>query len=120
LPHKVDDISIGDVFLNYVKREGNVLGQWVSAERIVGPYYYDNKPIYKDGVWPHRWPVEPIRPRYIYGSGLIGRELVNEMEMFRGVSNWGLVLVWMVGKEIPRHDGKLLMERLNMGNPVHY
>jgi hypothetical protein len=118
LPRRAD-ISVGDIFLNYVKGERNTPGQWVSAERIVGPYRRDETQIYSAGVWPHRWPVERATPRYLAGDGLVAKDLIGGMEMFRGAtaSNWGSPLR-MQGREIPRADGELLVDLLASGTPA--
>lgn len=118
LPHEAP-ISAGDVFLNYVKGEGNVPGQWVSAEQIIGPYRRDETRYYRDGIWPHRWPVEPITPRYVAGDGVVARDLIGGMEMFRGMTprNWGLPLRTQ-GREVSRADGELLLRLLRSGTPA--
>lgn len=113
------DISVGDIFLNYVRQEGSVPGQWVSAERIVGPYLHDDTQIYLDGIWPHRWPVEPASPRYLAGDGIVAKDLVGGMDMFRGMTgaNWGSPLR-TAGREISQHDGELVLGLLRSGTPA--
>jgi hypothetical protein len=108
------DISVGDVFINYVRTEGPVLGQWVSAEQIVGNVQFEDRRIYQDGVWPYRWQVEPITPRFIADDGIVAKELIGQMQMFSGCTpqNWGSPLRSQ-GREIPKSDGQLLVQLLS-------
>jgi len=113
------DIAVGDVFINYVKGEGRIPGQWVSAERIIGDFKYEGRRIYDDGIWPYRWPVEPITPRYVADDGIVARDLISEMELFAGQTarNWGSPLRSQ-GREISRPDGELLISLLSSGAPM--
>jgi len=109
-----EDIQIGDIFLCYVKQEGRVSGQWVGAERVASAMYYDDRQLYKAGVWPYRWKVEPAVTRRPYGEGVPGRSLVDEMVMFRRMQrkNWGSALRTQA-REIPEEDGDLIVRILN-------
>lgn len=75
---------------------------------------YDDRPIYKDGVWPYRWSVEPAAPRRAYGEGIPGRDLVDDLVMFRHMkrSDWGSALRSQA-REIPEEDGELIIELLS-------
>jgi len=112
------DISVGDVFVNYVKGDPKVPGQWASAERIVDDAEYDDRHIYDAGVWPYRWRVEPITPRYVADDGVVSRDLIGDMEMFAGTTprNWGSPLRSQ-GREIPQSDGEMLVSLLTSGTP---
>ncbi len=111
--HERTDITVGDVFLAYVRSTGGNPGEWVSAERVVGEASYDPRRIYPLGIWPYRWPVEPLVPRRRFGDGIVGRDLVGRMRLFDRVrpQQWGLMLRTS-GREIPRADGELLVRLL--------
>jgi hypothetical protein len=112
------DISVGDVFVNYVKGEGRILGQWVSAERVIGDAHYDDQRVYRDGVWPYRWPVEPVTPRYVANDGVVAKYLIGDMDMFAGMDpgNWGSPLRNQ-GRAMSQADGEMIVNLLSSGTP---
>ena len=95
-------------------RSGHVPGQWVGAERVISPMYFDDHRYYHVGVWPYRWKVEPAVPRRTYGEGIPGRRLRDSMRMFANIDarNWGSALRTQ-GREIPADDGELLIAELS-------
>ncbi len=99
--------------------EGNVPGQWVSGERIVGPCRHIEIPSEKETVWlyRHRWLVEPVSPRYVAGDGVVARDLVEVLEMFPE-RNWQSALRGQ-GREIPQCDGEQLVQMLNERTAVN-
>lgn len=107
---KPKPFSQGDIFLTYVRGEGGMPGQWTSAQQAVGEMFFDDQAIYRDGVWPYRWPVEPATPRFEFGCGLVARDLIGDMHLFDGLSSrtWGSALR-CDGREIPHEDGEYLM-----------
>ena len=112
LKHLPPGIAVGDVFLNYVRSHGRTPGEWVSAERIQSESLYDSSHIYDDGVWPHRWLVESLTARHTFGEGVVGRNLVCELQLTRNLGrHWGSALR-SPGREIPAVDGQLLVRRL--------
>lgn len=113
------DVAAGDVLLNYVKQAGRVPGQWVSAERVTGPYIVDSNPIYSGGVWQYRWPVEPVSPRFIAGDGIVGKDVAGAMDLFGRMTeaNWGGPLRTN-GREISQHDGEMLVGMLRARVPA--
>ena len=106
-------ISLGDIFLCYVRSEGKLPGVWTSAERVVSQMKFDDRLIYKGGVWPYRWDVAPVVSRRLPEAGLIGRDLARDLEMFAalGPSHWGSALRTQ-GREMLRKDGETLIELL--------
>jgi hypothetical protein len=113
--------SPGDILLTYVRGEAGTPGQWTSGQQVMGDMFFDDQKIYRDGVWPYRWPVEPATPRFEFGCGLIARDLIGDMRLFDGLSSrtWGSALR-SDGREIPSEDGEYLMDLLRSlaGDPV--
>ena len=106
-------IAVDDVFLCYVRQEGSTPGQWVGAERVTSGMRHDDRIIYDDGLWPWRWDVEPAVPRRLFGCGIAGRDLIDDMTMYRGMAanKWGSAMRTQ-GREIPAADGELLVRLL--------
>ena len=104
------EICLGDVFLCYVIGRERHRGEWVSAEKVVSEMDYDDRRIYEDGVWPYRWRVENITPRWAFGQGVIARDRVAGMQLFDGLNDktWGLALRTQ-GREIGSQDAELLL-----------
>jgi hypothetical protein len=113
--------ALGDIFLTYVRRDRGMPGQWTSGQRVVGAMFFDERELYPAGVWPYRWDVEPATPRFESGCGLVAKDLIQDMHLFRGLDDrtWGSALR-SDGREIPAEDGEYLVDLLRSlaGDPV--
>ena len=84
------------------------MDDWVSAEEVVSeirpvkkrPYNYDSN-------W--EWKVRPLTARLPVACAVVVRDVVGDLEMFRGhEANWG-VRVRRSGNEIPTRDAELII-----------
>mgnify|MGYP001024621690 CR=1 FL=1 len=106
LDRKAAAIQPGDIFLTYIAGDG---GRWVSADEVVSEARPSVEKLYLDYDSQWEWAIRPLGPRLSLAEGIVVRENLSQLELFRGYeSNWG-VRIRKSASEISERDAELII-----------